>query len=292
MRIEYIPLGVQVALLTHQHTWYCGCASIIQDLIINSLNHLETRARSNGIHEYVTMNTYCMLRVQDRVFVLPCCIDNIALEVLSAVLDGFLKHILNRWVIGIHESIFHKSNNQRRFTLTPLVYVVRSRDMRTGRFQQPDVVLKLDPVCTHVPTDRDPSTAIFRFLDSCCEPVGDMSGKAPHQATQIQDAKIKNILLAVATDKYNYKAAARSLAPVVAAAAAAAPECVEGGERARGPPQRRNWHAQLRRWTGGLAACRPVIADTHTHTHTHTHIQSLVLCVATQVEAPVVTCLA
>lgn len=137
------------------------------------------------------MNTYCMLRVQDRVFVLPCCIDNIALEVLSAVLDGFLKHILNRWVIGIHESIFHKSNNQRRFTLTLLVYVVRSRDMRTGRFQQPDVVLKLDPVCTHVPTDRDPSTAIFRFLDSCCEPVGDMSGKAPHQATQIQDAKIK-----------------------------------------------------------------------------------------------------
>ena len=288
MRIEYIPLGVQVALLTHQHTWYCGCASIIQDLIINSLNHLETRARSNGIHEYVTMYTYCMLRVQDRVFVLPCCIDNIALEVLSAVLDGFLKHILNRWVIGIHESIFHKSNNQRRFTLTPLVYVVRSRDMRTGRFQQPDVVLKLDPVCTHVPTDRDPSTAIFRFLDSCCDPVGDMSGKAPHQATQIQDAKIKIILLAVATDKYNYKAAARSLAPVVAAAAAAAPECVEGGERARGPPQRRNWHAQLRRWTGGLAACRPVIADTHTHTH----LQSFVLCVATQVEAPVVTCLA
>lgn len=96
----------------------------------------------------------------------------------------------------------------------------------------------------------------------------------------------------MATDKYNYKAAARSLAPVVAAAAAAAaaaaPECVEGGKRARGPPQRRNRHAQLRRWTGGLAACRPVIADTHTHTH----LQSFVLCVATQVEAPVVTCLA
>ena len=144
--------------------------------------------------------------------------------------------------------------------------------MRTGHCQQPDVVLKLDPVCTHVPTDRDPSTAIFRFLDSCCEPVGDMSGKAPHQATQIQDAKIKKILLAGATDKYNYKAAARSLAPVVAAAAAAAPECVEGGKRARGPPQRRNRHAQLRRWTGGLAARRPVIADTHTHTHIYNHL--------------------
>lgn len=64
--------------------------------------------------------------------------------------------------------------------------------MRTGHCQQPDVVLKLDPVCTHVPTDRDPSTAIFRFLDSCCEPVGDMSAKAPHQATQVQDAKKKN----------------------------------------------------------------------------------------------------
>jgi len=160
--------------------------------------------------------------------------------------------------------------------------------MRTGHCQQPDVVLKLDPVCTHVPTDRDPSTAIFRFLDSCCEPVGDMSAKAPHQATQVQDAK-KKTMLAVATNKYNYKEAARSLVPVVAAAAAA-PECVEGGKRARGPPQRRNRHAQLRRRTDGQTGKRPAGQSLPTHTHAHT--QSLVLCVATQVEAPIVICLA
>jgi len=141
--------------------------------------------------------------------------------------------------------------------------------MRTGHCQQPDVVLKLDPVCTHVPTDRDPSTAIFRFLDSCCEPVGDMSAKAPDQATQVQDAKKKQCWLWPRTNTITRKRLDR-LCLLLRLLLLRLSAWREGNGREGHHKDEIGTHNCGGGRTDRRASGLPASHCQHTHTHTHT----------------------
>ena len=119
LRLGHLALRVQVALLAHQHARHRGRACVVQNLVVHRLDHLKGRSRGNRVHEHIAVDANRMLRVQDRVLILPSRIDNVAVVVLAAVLDRLFKHILNRRVVGINKRVFHKPHDKRRLADGP-----------------------------------------------------------------------------------------------------------------------------------------------------------------------------
>ena len=56
-----------------------------------------------------------MLRVQNAVFVLSCCIHNLSSEILAFVLDNTIESIFDSWVVDLNKDAFDKADSQRRF---------------------------------------------------------------------------------------------------------------------------------------------------------------------------------
>ena len=111
-------MRVQITLLTYKDTGNGRCTGIIQDLVVHCLDHFETGARSNGVHQNVAMDTDSMLRIQDGVLILTGRVDNIAAVLLALVLNRLLKYVFDRGVVRVHERIFHVTHHQRRFAFS------------------------------------------------------------------------------------------------------------------------------------------------------------------------------
>lgn len=90
---------MQVTLLSHHHARNRLCPRVIQNLVIDRLNHLKAAPQSDAVYQDIPMNTNSMSRIQDGVFILTCCVDDVAVVFLVAILDRLVEDILNGRVV-------------------------------------------------------------------------------------------------------------------------------------------------------------------------------------------------
>lgn len=107
------PLDVQIALLAHDYARHMLGAGVVENLVIHGLHHLEAVSRGDAVHQNIAMDTNGMLGIQNRVLVLPRCVDDVTVVVLALVLDGLLKDILDGRVVRVDECIFYVSHDER-----------------------------------------------------------------------------------------------------------------------------------------------------------------------------------
>jgi hypothetical protein len=76
---------------------------MIKYLIPNDPTHLKTLLARDGIHNHVAMNANEVLAVENRVLVLPRCVDDLEREVLVPVADDFAESVFDGGVVGVDE---------------------------------------------------------------------------------------------------------------------------------------------------------------------------------------------
>ena len=104
---------MQIALLPNNDARDGFGSGIIQDFVMDSLDHVERVARGDRVYEHVTVNADGMFRIEDGIFVLTGCVDDVAVVFLTSVGDGFLEDVFDGRVVGIDECVFYVSDDQR-----------------------------------------------------------------------------------------------------------------------------------------------------------------------------------
>jgi hypothetical protein len=76
---------------------------VIENLIPNNPDHLETLLAADRVHNHVPMNANKMLAVENTVLVLAGGVDHLDGEVMVAVADHFAESVFDRRVVGVDE---------------------------------------------------------------------------------------------------------------------------------------------------------------------------------------------
>ena len=106
-----LPLYMQVALLADNNAGDRLGACVVEDLVVDSLDHVEAIAGSDAVDEHVTVDADGVFRVEDRILVLACCVDDIAVVFLPFVGDGLLKDVLDGRVVRIDKGVLDVSDD-------------------------------------------------------------------------------------------------------------------------------------------------------------------------------------
>lgn len=119
-------------------------AAKVYNLIVDDLDHVEGVAGGDGVDEDVAMDADGVLGVEGGVFVLACGIDDVAVVLDTLVGDALCKGGLYGGVVGIDKVV-----------LATVSTVATEQEKNTSI-----KALTSDDL----PTEREPSTAIFLFL--------------------------------------------------------------------------------------------------------------------------------
>lgn len=110
-----LSLNVKIALLTDNDARDRLGASVIENLVVNGLDHVEAIARGDAVDEHVTVDADGVFGVEDRIFILTGSVDDVAVVFLTLVGDGLLEDVLDGRVVRVDESVLNVSDDQRRF---------------------------------------------------------------------------------------------------------------------------------------------------------------------------------
>ena len=119
-------------------------AAKVYNLIVDDLDHVERVAGGDGVDEDVAMDADGVLGVEGGVLVLACGIDDVAVVLDTLVGDALCKGGLYGGVVGIDKVV-----------LATVSTVATEQEKNTSI-----KALTSDDL----PTEREPSTAIFLFL--------------------------------------------------------------------------------------------------------------------------------
>ena len=112
---------------------------VVENLLANDANHVEALLVAYTIHNHVSMDADELSAVQNGVFVLSCCVDDLGCKILVLVTDDFGKGILNGRVVGVDKVTIDELNGkgalacaycqrtpELRFATRKIVYVVEA----------------------------------------------------------------------------------------------------------------------------------------------------------------------
>lgn len=146
----------------------------VDDLVVDDLDHVERFAGRHRVDEDVSMDAYGMLGIQDCVFVLSetgfslggwllivrtaylaSGIYDVTIIVYAVEVDGFRERALDSGIVGLDKVVLDELNHERRLAW-------RTQEARGRELSVRQAAGRAD----YIPTERDPRTAIFRFLSS------------------------------------------------------------------------------------------------------------------------------
>lgn len=110
-----LPLDMQIALLTNNDTGDGFGARVIEDLVVDGLDHVEAIAGCDAVDEHVAVDANGVFGIENRVFILAGCVDDVAVVFLALVGDGFLEDVFNGGVVRVDKGVFDVSNDQGGF---------------------------------------------------------------------------------------------------------------------------------------------------------------------------------
>jgi len=76
---------------------------VIEDFVSDDATHLETLLAGDRIYDHVAMYANEVLAIQNRVLVLPCCVNDLGGDVLVLISNDFAECIFDGGVIRVHE---------------------------------------------------------------------------------------------------------------------------------------------------------------------------------------------
>lgn len=107
-----LSLDVQIALLTNNDARNRFGTGVIQNLVVDGLNHVKAITGGDAVYEHVTVDADGVFGVEDRVFILACCVDDIAIIFLALVGDCLLEDVLDGRVVRVDKGVLNVSNDQ------------------------------------------------------------------------------------------------------------------------------------------------------------------------------------
>ena len=119
-------------------------AAKVYNLIVDDLDHVEGVAGGDGVHEDIAVDADGVLGVERGVFVLACGVDDVAVILDALVGNALCKSGLYGGVVGIDKVV-----------LMAVSTAAAEREKNTS-------IKAL--TSEDLPTEREPSTAIFLFL--------------------------------------------------------------------------------------------------------------------------------
>lgn len=143
-----LSLHVKIALLAYNDAGDMLGTCVVQDLVVDRLHHLEAIAGCDRVDQDVSVYTYGMLGIEDRVLILSGSVDYVTGIRASLVLDTLCERCLDGRIVGIDKDVLHVPHDQSGFAC----------DNLGG--QPTDLQLTL----RYSPTLRLPRTANFRFV--------------------------------------------------------------------------------------------------------------------------------
>ena len=96
----------------------CG-AGDVEDLVADDLEGLKRVHRGHRVDENVPVDAQRILRVENRVVVLPGSVGNLQVIPLAVHVKRLFKHSLDRRVVRVGKHIVHKPDRQARLAHSP-----------------------------------------------------------------------------------------------------------------------------------------------------------------------------
>ena len=106
-----LPLHVQIALLPDNDTGHGLGSGVVQDLVVDSLDHVEAITRGDAVDEHVAVNANGVFRIEDRVLILAGSVDDVAVVFLASVRDGLLEDVFDSGVVRVDKSVLDISDD-------------------------------------------------------------------------------------------------------------------------------------------------------------------------------------
>lgn len=101
LRPCYAALRIQVALLANNDTGDPLLATLVENLLVKSQDHVKRLARRDRVDEHVTVDADGVFGREERKLVLASSVDNFAVVLHAVVLDRLLAGSLNGGVVGV-----------------------------------------------------------------------------------------------------------------------------------------------------------------------------------------------
>lgn len=86
---------------------------MVQNFVSNDLYHFECWERGHGVHKHVPVDPNEMLRIQDTVFILACCVDNFCLKLMAIILNRLTEGVFDRRIVAVNEVAVDELNCKR-----------------------------------------------------------------------------------------------------------------------------------------------------------------------------------
>lgn len=126
---------------------------MIEYFVSNDATHLKALLAGDRIDDHVTMYTNEVLAIQNRVLVLPCCINDLGGDVLVLISNDFAERVFDGGIIRVDEVAVDILHRQRALACAPAC-------------EQPATVRMRRWEHSCIPTDLLPTMAILRCF--CC----------------------------------------------------------------------------------------------------------------------------
>lgn len=106
-----LPLHMQIALLPDNDTGHGLGSGVVQDLVVDGLDHVEAITRGNAVDEHVAVNADGVFGIEDRVLILAGRVDDVAVIFLTSVRDGLLEDVFDGRVVRVDKSVLDVSDD-------------------------------------------------------------------------------------------------------------------------------------------------------------------------------------